>query len=266
MPINPATEPPILALDAGNTRLKVGWFLGEGLVTETHAYESAGLVERLRRAAVSKKIRHVGVSTVLTHGHPFLTALQADFPAPVRLFDTQAPSFLTNRYETPETLGVDRWMAVHGARAVCPEGRLLVIDAGTAITYEYLSAANEYLGGGISPGLELRYRALHQFTARLPLLQPSDTLPPLVGRSTTGAIHSGVARGVVAEMQQTISNYRDLENTPLQVVLTGGAAHRFENLLKTPIFAESALVLKGIHALLRFHLYGQTPSPPRSAS
>ncbi|MCB0841544.1 MAG: type III pantothenate kinase, partial [Bacteroidetes bacterium] len=125
----------------------------------------------------------------------------------------------------------------------------LVIDAGTAITYDFATANGEYKGGGIAPGMAMRFRALHEFTARLPLVSSqSDVL--LIGDSTTASIQSGVQWGIIAEVEGMISYYKSQISPDLQVFLTGGDSGFFENHLKNINFADSNLILKGIHYIL----------------
>lgn len=254
--------PPILALDAGNTRLKAGWFLDGELVLEVWNYDDPGVVAAVTEKVRSHGVGHVGIGSVQSEPHEGLERLLAalHFATLHRLGPT-TPSFLTNAYATPETLGVDRWMAVHGARLLFSKGRVLAIDVGTAITYDYLNAADEYLGGGISPGMRMRYQALHAFTARLPRVEPADVFPSLIGATTQESIRSGVEVGILSELEALIETYRALEASPLQVVLTGGDAPYFEKQLKSPTFADPALVVRGILTLVFYRVYGQKPSP-----
>lgn len=152
---------------------------------------------------------------------------------------------IRNLYATPQTLGTDRIIAVIAACSYCPGVPVLVIDAGTAITFDFADAAGNYLGGGISPGIRMRFRALDEFTARLPLVEPAKE-PKLVGDSTETSIRSGVVNGCLAEVQGIIDRYRSTYGTDLQVFLTGGDQYLFENQLKNVNFAASNLVLEGI--------------------
>ena len=152
------------------------------------------------------------------------------------------------KYKTPKTLGVDRIAAVCGAIDIFPNKDSLVIDAGTAITYDFVDRQGNYEGGAISPGIEMRFEALHTFTERLPLVTKTGDLP-LIGSSTETCIRSGVLNGAIAEMEGIIINYKQLY-PDLGVVLCGGDSLFFENKLKPTIFAAPDLVLSGLNRIL----------------
>ena len=158
------------------------------------------------------------------------------------------PIPITNRYKTPNTLGLDRIAAVAGARAMHPKGNLLVIDAGTCITYEFLNSKDEYFGGGISPGLQIRFKSLKRYTGKLPLLEKQD-VDYLIGGSTDESILSGVINGTAAEINGIIDRYKE-EFPKLKVVLTGGDGRFFESYMKSGIFVAPNLVLYGLHKIL----------------
>ncbi len=158
---------------------------------------------------------------------------------------------INNCYKTPQTLGVDRIAAVCGAFEIFPDRDCLVIDAGTAITYDFIDRKKNYMGGAISPGISMRFKALHTFTERLPLIAQTDNFD-LIGDSTETCILSGVLNGVVQEMNGCIEQYRTAYPN-LGVVLTGGHTLFFENKLKQPIFAARDLVLSGLNRILQHH-------------
>jgi type III pantothenate kinase len=171
---------------------------------------------------------------------------------------TKVPSFLTldqhtnlpfnNLYKSPETLGKDRIAAVAGASALYPGSSLLVIDAGTAITYDLFLADNTYSGGDISPGLEMRFKALNAFTSKLPLVSCQEGVS-FPGQKTTDAIASGVINGMIFE----IEGYRDYCSKKwgsVLTILTGGDSEYFVEKLKKPIFANQNLVLIGLNHIL----------------
>ena len=156
-----------------------------------------------------------------------------------------------NLYETPKTLGLDRIALIAAAADQYQKKNVLVIDAGTCITYDFLNSKNEYLGGAISPGLTMRYEALHNLTAKLPLLKPND-LDYFIGNSTESSIHSGVINGLVNEIdgiiQQYQSTYKDLT-----IILTGGDTNFLAKRLKSSIFANSNFLLEGLNHLLKIN-------------
>ncbi|HCC50737.1 MAG TPA: type III pantothenate kinase [Porphyromonadaceae bacterium] len=170
----------------------------------------------------------------------YLLRLEEHTPVPIRL-----------EYETKETLGKDRIAAAVGANYLQPERNLLVIDAGTAITYEVIESSGVYKGGNISPGLTTRFRALNQFTERLPLVQEKENVP-LIGTSTESAILAGVVNGIVYEMDGCIDMLKAKYGN-IFVFLTGGHSFYFERRLKNHIFADANLVLVGLNRILEYN-------------
>jgi type III pantothenate kinase len=152
-------------------------------------------------------------------------------------------------YTTPKTLGVDRIAAVCGALQLFPQRDCLVIDTGTCITYEFLDRNARYHGGSISPGIAMRFEAMHRFTSRLPLVKPEINVP-LVGDSTESAMQSGVIQGVRAEVEGIIQKYTD-QYPDLKVIICGGDVRFFENHLKQTVFVAPDLVLIGLNLILR---------------
>lgn len=151
-------------------------------------------------------------------------------------------------YDTPLTLGGDRVAAAVGAFDMFPNTDVLVVDAGTAITYEYISSKNLYLGGNISPGLQTRLRSLNDYTSKLPLVRPS-TVWGKIGGNTNDAICNGVHQGLLFEIEGYITSF--IQEFPLgKVILTGGDSIFFENKLKNSIFASQHLVLCGLNRVL----------------
>ena len=156
-----------------------------------------------------------------------------------------------NLYTTPETLGLDRLALVAAATQHYPKTNALVIDAGTCITYDFVDANAHYFGGAISPGLKMRYKALNNQTAQLPLLHPSN-LKSYIGTSTEASIHSGVVHGIVQEIQGVISTYSS-DYSDLTVILTGGDANFLCKQFKISIFANSNFLLEGLNFLLDYN-------------
>jgi len=153
-----------------------------------------------------------------------------------------------NEYRTPETLGKDRMALAAGAVKKFQGENVLVIDAGTTITYDLITEDKRYLGGGISPGLQMRFRALNTFTGKLPLINEIKAVP-LIGKDTRTSILSGVLNGTVYEMEGIIRAYSDRFDK-LKVVITGGDQLYFVKKLKNSIFAAPNLVLEGLNEIL----------------
>jgi type III pantothenate kinase len=166
-------------------------------------------------------------------------------------FTYQTPIPIRNLYRTPQTLGVDRLAAVIAAYTTKPHHPALVIDAGTCITYDFIDEHGQYQGGNISPGMEMRLKALHEFTSKLPKIEVSGETPDY-GYSTETAIRSGVIRGIEHEISGYIQHLK--KNYPsLLVFLTGGNEFSFDTNLKSGIFADGFLVLKGLNRILDYN-------------
>lgn len=192
-----------------------------------------------------RSLTAVVVSSVAGMPEALLGRLQAS--APCLFPDEHTPLPLINRYQSPETLGRDRLANAVAACVHYPGRDVLVLDMGTCLKLDFVNSSGEYLGGSISPGLLMRYRALHAFTARLPLLEPVASTA-LIGTDTAGSIHAGVLEGYRAEAEGMIAAYT-LEKPGLTVLLTGGDAPRFLDRLKSRIFAAPDLTLRGLHAI-----------------
>jgi type III pantothenate kinase len=230
-----------LVIDSGNTRSKVAFFLEERLVEKHFFSDKAELKRFLNHQTFACAL----VSSVSLEEEEILNSIQAEkkyvlkhtLPLPIKI-----------KYKTPETLGVDRLAAVCGAMDIFPGKNCLAIDAGTCITYDLLDQEKNYLGGAISPGLAMRFKAMHTFTRRLPLVSAGES-EKLIGDSTESCMRSGVLNGAIAEMEGMIKKYSDLY-PGLGVVLCGGDFSYFENNLKPPIFAAPDLVLSGLNRIL----------------
>lgn len=162
--------------------------------------------------------------------------------------DNQTELPIGNLYETPETLGKDRLAAAVGANELFPDRNLLIIDAGTAITFDLVSEKNQFIGGNISPGLEMRFKALNQFTGKLPLVSYSNEFQS-IGTNTIDAIRAGVQNGILFEIAQTIDLFnRNYQN--LQIIMTGGDSIFFDKKLNYSIFVHFNLTLIGLNRIL----------------
>lgn len=246
-----------LIIDIGNSRVKTGIFRN-GKVTEvlnhSHQEFSEQLNNWIKSENVASDIQYIGCASV---GNKDMLAvveqLAGSLPGARWLaIDHQTPLPVINAYRSPRTLGMDRICACAGARSLTPTGPLLVIDSGTAITYDYLDASNHYQGGGIAPGLRSRFRSLNDYTASLPLVDPEGDLP-LIGYNTETSIRSGVVNGMLAEISGIISRYRALSDDQLTVYLTGGDGVYLGNHLKSINFVDSNLLLIGIQTVVSYY-------------
>ncbi len=235
-----------LAIDEGNTRAKAAVFINNGLHKVVSSDEAG---EDLWDQISSNPIERIILSSVRKVSKRTLEFWNSI--APTLLLDHETPLPIENKYETPKTLGKDRIAAVIGGRFLVPDGNILVIDAGTCITYDFLNSDDQYLGGSISPGLKMRYKSLHTFTASLPDVDVTS-YDSLIGSNTNDAIASGVINGLTYEINGVISDF-EAKYSQLSIVLCGGEAKHFVNRIKKKIFANQNLVLLGLHKILKFN-------------
>ena len=234
-----------LIVDYGNSSAKVGIFENDKLIQQTAFQEEMELKKFLENFSAENFI----ISSVNTHAQVVSSWANAQKKF---ILNPTLPLPITNQYATPQTLGVDRIAAVCGAQQMFPRSNCLVIDAGTCITYEFLDQDGCYHGGGISPGLSMRFEAMHTFTARLPLVRPIDN-PPFIGNSTETFMQSGTVYGILDEIEGVITRYSD-KFPALKVILCGGDTRFFENKLKGSIFAVPELVLSGLNSILIYNV------------
>ena len=236
-----------LIIDIGNTVAKMAVF--EGAAMMEVVYDSNTALERLPDICRKYAVERAVVATVIDLDERARVQI-ARLSVPVLWLDADTPLPITNLYETPRTLGYDRIAAVVGANEQFPGKDILVIDAGTCITYEFIDAAARYHGGNISPGLQMRFKALHQFTGRLPMVTlEGRTLP--MGKDTDTAIRAGVLRGIEYEISGYVTAMKH-KYPELLVFLTGGDDFSFDTNLKSIIFADRFLVLKGLNRILNY--------------
>ncbi len=235
-----------LAIDAGNTSVKLAVFGKEGLAeqlqvpTEEFSQASENLFQKY--PGINRAI----VASVSFLGEEQLNSLKQKCELLQVSYQLKLP--FNNRYASPETLGADRLALAAAAVLNYPEQNVLIVDAGTCVTYDFITKDGDYLGGAISPGLQMRYDALNYYTNRLPFLEPED-YPDLIGDTTNFSIHSGVINGICREIDGVIDQYES-RYPHLTVILTGGDAQFLSKRLKKAIFAHSNFLLEGLNFLL----------------
>jgi type III pantothenate kinase len=241
------------SLDIGNTAVKYGYFEGDVLV-ESATHQTP---DQVRSALQHLQPEHAIVASVAEPTATWAAELRKSLPGLVLEFvPATTPLPIRNGYATPQTLGADRLAAAVGAAWLLPGRDVVIVDAGTAIKCDLVEAAGIFRGGSISPGLAMRFQALHTFTDRLPLVElPFDPTAPitLTGNDTLSAIRSGVLNGAAAEVRGLVEEYRTLY-PGLAVVLAGGDAAFFHARLKGSIFVIPELVLMGLHRILVHHV------------
>jgi len=240
--------PVSLCLDFGNTNLKAALFLGDKmtdkiLFTQEEAIFTIGKIIEMhkpQRAILSSNIAHSTEIDVLLEANTKFILLNSK---------TRLP-FL-NAYGSPETLGNDRLALVAALSKLYPKEDSIVISIGTCITYNFLAKNNAFRGGAISPGVELRLKAMHQFTDKLPLVEREGHLSVL-GYDTDTSIRSGAINGIAAEIDGMIARFES-QYGRINAVLTGGDSPFFESRLKNKIFADTNFLFKGLYAILDQH-------------
>ncbi len=235
-----------LVIDYGNSSAKIGIFNHQNLV-EKHTFRS---LDEVRNFIQNVAFENSIVSTVKEDAD--LISSWAHKARKKFILGKALPLPVNVLYATPETLGMDRLAAVCGARQLFPGVNCLVIDAGTCITFDFIDKEGNYYGGSISPGLNMRFQAVHTLTAKLPLVSPKKNVK-LIGASTETCIQSGVINGLLAEMEGFIRQYNE-KFEGLNVILCGGDAGFFENQLKASIFASPELVLIGLNSILIYNV------------
>jgi type III pantothenate kinase len=238
-----------LIVDVGNTSTKLAVFRGEKLLYDA-AIDHSRLIEKVKEVfGQYPDIGHGIVSSVGEFDMKELAALSVFCRVHVLDRTTKIP--FKNSYTTPQTLGVDRIALGTASFYHNPNGNTLVIDAGTCITYDMVNDTGEYLGGAISPGVNMRYKAMHEQTSKLPLLTKKPPVD-LIGNSTDASMHSGVVNGITAEIDGVIDQYKS-RFSHLTVILTGGDAQFLSKRLKNTIFADSKFLLRGLNYLLEYN-------------
>jgi type III pantothenate kinase len=238
-----------LVIDLGNTNKKLAIFENGKLVT-------LELFPMLTLKILKEFIRlHPGIGyCILASVANYKKEIRKFLSGQFRFFemDEKLPLPIINRYRSKKTLGKDRLAAAVAGASRFPGSNVLVINAGTCITYDFINEKNEYLGGAISPGLIMRLKSLHTFTGKLPLVSLRDSMI-LTGKSTEESILSGVLTGATAEIEGIALRYRD-KFPDLKVILSGGDYKYFDKRLKISTFALPNFVIVGLQQILEFNV------------
>lgn len=241
-----------LCFDFGNTKMKCGIFekdqiIKSEIIETRSAEEVKNLIEKYKPSSAI-------LSSVIHHDEQIETELQK-----VKHYlklSSATPVPFTTPVSKPETIGVDRLAVLAYASYFHPKENSLVIVLGSCITYNFLNQFNSFLGGSISPGMEMRFKSMNHFTAGLPLLTWKQVVAspdiPLIGYDTTTNILSGVVLGMVAEIDGIIDSYKEKFNK-FNVLLTGGDTSNFAGHFKNKIFADPNLTLKGLYAISKYN-------------
>ena len=227
-----------LCIDIGNTSTKAGVFRDGQMVDYIKPFTCEHFAEIVNdgvRVLVSKTGADSKLEALLSSEH----YLSDQTSIPIKLI-----------YDTPETLGPDRIAAAVGAYLLDPNSPWLIVDLGTCLTIDILDG-NQFLGGMISPGIDIRYRALHEFTAGLPLVKMDDT-KKFPGKSTEESIQVGVSQSIRHEIMGYIHQQNQLHDS-LKIVFCSEKIMHFDKVIKNEIFARPNLVLEGLNYIIQHH-------------
>ena len=238
-----------LVIDIGNTLVKMAIFERQEIIHHSNYPEiNISAIHKLKKDF--PEIKKCIIGSVRTISAELRNEIHEAVDTLILEPGTRIP--ITHDYKTFETLGADRIAGVVAVNNMFPGKDALLIETGTCITYDFIDSRGVYRGGGISPGIRLRFKALHTFTDKLPLIEPERD-PALIGNSTEHSILSGVINGIRAEVQGIISRYEgNYEN--LTIILSGGDLDYFDKNLKNNIFAVPNIVLRGLNIILDFNV------------
>jgi len=237
-----------LIIDVGNTRVKAALFKDDTIV-ELVVFDKKRIISEVRKIIKNNTVKIGIISSVSSISSKKLLKLKTLTDFLVVSSSTKVP--FKNLYKTPKTLGVDRVALVVSAVNTYKNNNVLIIDAGTCITYDFVNEKSEYLGGAISPGIQMRFQSLHNYTSKLPLLV-KKMVNSFTGKNTNESINSGVVNGVIKEVDGVILDYKE-KYVNLTVVLTGGDTNFLAKQLKSSIFANQNFLLEGLNKLLIFN-------------
>ena len=236
-----------MVIDIGNSFSKVGLF-DKNILIEYKEFKLFS-VEDIKSVFSSKTITNSIISNVSSHDKNVFEFLNMN--SNLILFDAEIKLPFKNKYGSVETIGNDRIALVSQASRLYPDKNVLVIDSGSCITYDFLNDKNEYLGGGISPGLNMKLKALNNQTARLPLVKKTQ-IKYLIGKSTETSILSGVINGTLGEINYIIEKYKK-RYKKIVIILTGGDLNFLFNHIKNGILADPKFLLSGLNILIELN-------------
>ncbi len=241
-----------LVIDAGNTRLKAAIFDSAGgepaQATAVPAAEGAAAV---RLFAETHRPAGIMLASV-GQGVDDLRSALAECGVPVRILDGRTPLPIANAYRAWDSVGPDRLAAATGVQAGAGGAAAMAIALGTCVTYNFVTANGAFRGGAISPGLQMRLKAMHHYTAALPEVSAEGDAR-LLGYDTESSLRSGAINGLAAEIEGMMARFT-AEYGPVHTVLTGGDAPRLASFLPARFPQDPYLTLKGINLILRYNV------------
>ncbi len=238
-----------LLFDLGNTNLKIAVYNNNKTV-ETQSFRDIQIND-IKKLKSTYPINNVILSSVIYYKNEIKNYLQNNFRNFIEL-NSETPIPIEITYKTKQTLGNDRIATAVGANNIFRNNNVLIIDIGTAITFDLINSKNQFIGGNISPGATLRLKTLHEHTKKLPLVLKNENFK-LIGNDTNKAILFGVENGILFEIQGYINRLQK-EYKNLKIILTGGDVFLFEKKIKSPIFVKSNLLFHGLNRILNYNV------------
>jgi len=239
-----------LAVDIGNSRIKTALFSNDELISnQISDLHDVNLIKS--QFDENAGINAIIISSVQKSPHLYFNQIPKNIYTVLLDHETLLP--IISQYESPETLGHDRLALAVGATVLCPSSNCLVVDAGTCLTMDIIDEKGHFLGGTISPGVQLRLNSMHKGTANLPEIKFDYTLPEQIGRDTVSCMKSGAVNGLINEFRSTIK-VLESQFDNLQIIFTGGDAKIFDKELKSGIFADPNLLLRGLNKILLYNI------------
>ena len=233
-----------LVLDVGNSLLKIALFEKSELIQKFKFSEN--YKRNVEDIISNYKVTHSIISNVGRIDDSIINILKES--TNFLFVSNQLKIPFKNLYKSKNTLGQDRLALVSAAAFNFPNENVLIVDVGSCITYDFKNNNNEYLGGGISPGISMRFKSLNTFTSNLPLID-FDSIYQLIGNNTKNSITSGVVNGTISEINGIIQQYRE-EFKNIRIILTGGDSNFLLKRIKNTIFADRNFLLIGLNKLL----------------
>ncbi len=240
-----------LIIDIGNTRAKIAVFENNKILKTLVCLKEKIFTQKEQVLKEFPQIRD-GILANVAAPHKGFREPLSDLTGLKIELSHSTPVPFTNLYNSPKTLGLDRIALAAAAVANFPQKDVLVIDAGTCVTYDIITHQKEYIGGAISPGLNMRFRAMNNFTANLPLLRANSKPVTTIGKDTVQSLHLGVKQGLLYEINGFIAQYQQVYNN-LTVVLTGGDCEILSKSLKNSIFVHKNFLSTGLNSILEYN-------------
>ena len=239
-----------LIIDVGNTNGKIAVFKHDKIV-KVDTVKTSNIIEGINKFTQKyKAINRAIVSNVsINDNHEIKEHLSLQS---IYFLSENLKLPFKNLYKSKERLGSDRIALASAAIKHYPNSNVLVIDAGTCITMDFIDKKGNYHGGSISPGIDMRYSSLNNYTSNLPKLEKNDP-SDIIGSSTEDSIHSGIVNGVIFEIRESISEYQG-RYEGIKVILTGGDSVFLSKPLKISIFANRNFLLEGLNFILNLNI------------